>query len=100
MHDDARLVVRGSASIEAAVLLERLERSGEPFLRRSRWLDVVMRIKKDGRRPGRSGNLPEDGRVGARVLEQLHVSDTRRLRAARRCAPRTVAPVPVGSWEH
>ncbi len=99
MHDDPGLVVRGAASVEATVLLERLEGPGVPFLGGSRGLHIVMGVEKDRGSPGWAGNLPEDRRVGAGVLEQLDVLDSRPPRAARRCARRTAEPAPVDSWE-
>ena len=54
MHDDPRLVVGGAPSVEAAVLLERLERTGEPLLGRTRRLNIVMRVEED-RRASRAG---------------------------------------------
>ena len=48
MHDYARLVIRGAASVDPSVLLERLERTGVPIFDGTWRLHVVMGIEEEG----------------------------------------------------
>ncbi|MFN8076251.1 MAG: EAL domain-containing protein [Kineosporiaceae bacterium] len=75
VHDDARLVVGRPAPVQAFPPQRRLEGGGGPGVRVPGRLHVVVGVEQDARRPGRAGDVGEDGgrptldRDGAHVLD-------------------------------
>ena len=59
VHHDAALVVGRAAAVEPAVLFDRIERIGMPKVAAARGLNVVMRIKENGRSAGRRRDVPD-----------------------------------------
>ena len=60
MHDDPAFVVGAPSTVEASILLDRLERIGMPKVATAGRLHVVMRIEKNGRRSRWRGDVPDD----------------------------------------
>ena len=73
VHEDPCLVVRGAASPQPPVLLDRIERLGRPLLLVARRLHVVMRVEKERRPARRLEPLAVCVRVGFWHLEKLDV---------------------------
>ena len=73
MNDHTALVVGRSAAIEPTVLLDGLEWIRVPEMPATRGLDVVMRVKQDGRRAG-GGRDVSDDRWNALDLDDLGVA--------------------------
>src|SRR5262245_33512388 len=89
VNDDARLVVRGAAAVEAGAVigrtlsLDRLEGCTRPGLLVARGLDVVVGIQQQGRFPGCLEDLPVDVRVRPLHLEQLNIREASLTKEAR-----------------
>ncbi len=66
MCHQARLVVRRTPTVEAAVAFDRLERIASPQPQVSGGLDVVVRVEQHGGTSGGAGTVTEHGGLPAR----------------------------------